>query len=162
MSTPENSSTSTGPEQHRPDRGDHPGRRRRGKVGPRGAATIPRVAADLLHVRRAFGEPVRHDDVTIVPVARVVGGSGTGYGTGATAGDGSGQEPGGSGDSAWGTGSGGGFGIRITPIGVYVVRGTDVQWQPAMDLNRTILGGQIVGGIALVALACALRRRRRA
>lgn len=118
---------------------------------------IPRVAADLLHVRRAFGEPVRHDDVTIVPVARVMGASGSGYGTGETwtSPDG----PGADGPST-GSGGGGGFGMRVTPIGVYVVRGADVQWQPAMDLNRMILGGQVVGTIALIALACMTRRRR--
>lgn len=127
------------------------------KTSRRGAAMIPRVAADLLHVRRAFGEPIRHDDVTIVPVARVRGASGAGYGNGETWTSPDGRAP----DSpSAGSGGGGGFGMRVTPIGVYVVRGSDVQWQPAMDLSRTILGGQVVGAIALVALVCMVRRRR--
>ena len=37
-----------------------------------------RALADLLTVRRVFGEPVVRDDVTVIPVARVVGGGGGG------------------------------------------------------------------------------------
>lgn len=121
----------------------------------RGGRALPiRVARDLLTVRRVFGEPIQHGDVTLVPVARVSGGSGYGDGEGSVDG------PGGKGPGA-GSGSGGGFGVSVTPVGVYVVQGSDVTWQPAFDLNRVVLGGQVVGAIALLALARALRRRRR-
>lgn len=112
-----------------------------------------RVARDLLTVRRAYGEPIQRGDVTIVPVARVIGGSGYGDGDGQWAKPSDDQQ-------GTGSGSGGGFGVSVTPVGVYVVTDTDVSWQPAMDLNRVILGGQVVGAIALLLLARALRRRR--
>ncbi len=60
-----------------------------------------------------------------------------------------------------GSGGGGGFGVHVSPMGVFVIRGGEVSWEPAFDLNRVALGGQIVGAIALVVLARALRRRRR-
>lgn len=47
------------------------------------------------------------------------------------------------------------------PLGVYVVDVDGVHWRPALDLNRVILGGQIAGMVTVVALAWALRRRRR-
>src|SRR5665648_391050 len=126
---------------------------------PPTAPTAPsgpaRVARDLLTVRRVFGEPIHQADVTLVPVARVMGGSG--YGDG----DGEWRKPTDGDETGTGSGSGGGFGVNVTPVGVYVVRGTDVTWQPAMDLNRTILGGQIVGALALLLIARAMRRRRR-
>lgn len=50
---------------------------------------------------------------------------------------------------------------RTKPLGVYVVDDAGVHWHPALDLNRVILGGQAVGAVAMIALACALRRRRR-
>ncbi|MEV7973129.1 hypothetical protein [Cellulomonas sp. NPDC089187] len=59
----------------------------------------------------------------------------------------------------------GGFGTHTRPVGVYVIRDGEVSWQPAFDLNRVILGGQIVGALIGTALAItlplawALRRR---
>jgi hypothetical protein len=44
---------------------------------------------------------------------------------------------------------------------VYVVDDAGVHWHPALDLNRVILGGQIVGAVSALALAWALGRRRR-
>ena len=110
------------------------------------------VAGDALHVRRVFGEAYEVDGTTVIPVAKVIGGGGTGYGSGAMGESAAGPE---------GSGGGGGFGVRAKPVGVYVVQDGRVSWQPAMDLTRVILGGQAVGAIAVVALACALRRRRR-
>lgn len=37
-------------------------------------------AEDALTVRRVFGEPYQHDDITIIPVARVAGAAGGGEG----------------------------------------------------------------------------------
>jgi len=128
---------------------------RRERMAGRRRALPVRVARDLLTVRRVFGEPIQQGDVTLVPVARVMGGSG--YGDG----DGEWRKPTAGDETGTGSGSGGGFGVNVTPVGVYVVRGTDVTWQPAMDLNRTILGGQIVGALALLLIARAMRRRRR-
>lgn len=54
----------------------------------------------------------------------------------------------------------GGYATRVKPLGVFVIDESGAQWQPALDLNRIILGGQVVGAVATVALAWALRRRR--
>lgn len=54
----------------------------------------------------------------------------------------------------------GGYATRVKPLGVFVIDDDGAQWQPALDLNRIILGGQVVGAVATVALAWALRRRR--
>ena len=56
---------------------------------------------------------------------------------------------------------GGGFGVRVRPVGAYVVSGGTVTWRPALDLNRVILGGQLVGVVVALAGFSALRRSRR-
>jgi uncharacterized spore protein YtfJ len=93
---------------------------------------------EAMSVRRVFGDPISADGVTIIPVARVAGGGGGGAK---------------SVDE-----SGGGFGLGARPAGVYVVRNGDAHWRPALDLNRVILGGQLVAMTALVTLAPAIRR----
>ncbi len=118
---------------------------------PRRRTNPVRAARDLLTVRRVFGEPIVTPEVTLVPVARLVGGAGFGDGEGEIRG----------GRARAGSGSGGGFGVVAVPVGTYVVRGSEVTWQPAVDMNRVILGGQVVGAIAVVVIARALRRRRR-
>jgi uncharacterized spore protein YtfJ len=95
-------------------------------------------AKDAITVKRVFGEPYERDGVTVVPVAAVRGGGGGG---------------GGEGPSGEGSGSGSGFGISGRPVGIYVIRNGQVSWQPAFDLNRVILGGQI----AAIALFLTLR-----
>jgi len=62
-----------------------------------------------------------------------------------------------------GSGGGGGFGVRVVAKGVYVVDDAGVRWQPALDLNRVILGGQALGAVVAfsVALAWGLSRLRR-
>lgn len=129
--------------------------RRRGRDRAQGRRAQPvRVARDLLTVRRVYGEPVVTDDVTLIPVARVIGGSGYGDGDGQWQDDADDR-------TGTGSGSGGGFGVHVSPVGVYVVRGTEVTWQPAMDMNRVILGGQLVGALALLVIARVVRRRHR-
>jgi uncharacterized spore protein YtfJ len=54
----------------------------------------------------------------------------------------------------------GGYAGRVKPLGVYVLSADGVRWQPALDLNRVILGGQAFGTVAVLALSWALRRRR--
>lgn len=101
-------------------------------------------ARDVMTVRRVFGEPIHEDGVTVIPVASVRGG-------------------GGGGGDAVGSG-GGGFGVVATPAGAYVIKDGEVRWRPAIDVNRTILGGQIVAIVALLTLRSlvkALARGRR-
>jgi uncharacterized spore protein YtfJ len=87
-------------------------------------------AKDVLTVRRVYGEPIQEDGVTIIPAANVMGGGGGG---GDTAGNG-----------------GGGFGVRAKPAGAWVIKDGEATWRPAIDLNRTILVGQIVAIVALL------------
>lgn len=96
---------------------------------------------DAITVKRVFGEPYRENGITIIPAARVIGGGGGG----------SGEQPEGAGQ-----GSGSGFGLMAHPAGAYVIRGEEVTWQPAIDVNRVVAGTLIYLTLRLV-----LGRRRR-
>jgi len=104
-------------------------------------------ARDALTVKRVFGEPYERDGVTLIPAAVVRGGAGGGRGEGTE------------GEARRGSGEGGGFGLIAKPAGVYVIEGNQVRWQPAVDVNRIVLGGQVVAIVALLVLRRALRRR---
>jgi uncharacterized spore protein YtfJ len=99
---------------------------------------------EAISVRRVFGEPYEKDGVTVIPAARVSGG----------AGGGSGEAPEGE-----GTGSGTGFGMSAKPFGMFVVADGDVSWRPAVDVNRMILGGQLVAIAALLVLRALIKAR---
>jgi uncharacterized spore protein YtfJ len=100
-------------------------------------------ARDSITAKRVYGEPYERNGVTVIPAATVMGGGG-----------------GGEGDQGEGrTGSGGGFGLRASPVGAYVVRGDEVRWQPAVDVNRVILGCQLLGLAAILLTHRRLRRR---
>lgn len=103
---------------------------------------------DSLTVTRLFGEAYERNGITVIPVAVVRGGGGGGGGEGAGP-DGVGT----------GSGSGGGFALAAKPAGVYVIDGNRVSFRPAVDVNRIILGGQIVGIIALLVVRSILRHR---
>jgi uncharacterized spore protein YtfJ len=105
-------------------------------------------ARDALTVKRVFGEPYERDGVAVIPAASLRGGVGGGRGEG------------GAGESRSGSGSGGGFGLIAKPAGVYIIEGSKVRWQPAVDLNRVVLGSQIVAIVGLLVLRSILRRRR--
>ena len=94
--------------------------------------------------KRVFGEPFEKNGVTIIPAARIMGGVGGGEGEPRTT-DGSakGVKP---------TGIAGGFGISGAPAGAYVIRGDRVLWLPAIDVNRLMLGFQIVAVFFLLTL----------
>jgi hypothetical protein len=40
-----------------------------------------------------------------------------------------------------------------------VIRGQDIHWQPAIDINRIILGGQAVAIVALLTLRTLIKAR---
>lgn len=118
------------------------------------------AAREALTVRRVFGEPYEADGATVVPVARVIGGAGMGYGSGTGRDSRTSEErSAGAGSAGEGSGGGGGFGVRAVPAGVFVVRGDEVTWKPALNLNRAILGGQLLAGVIAVAAACTARTR---
>ncbi|MGZ8596320.1 MAG: spore germination protein GerW family protein [Actinomycetota bacterium] len=101
-------------------------------------------AKEVMTVRRVFGDPYEKNGVTMIPAARVGGGAGGGGGEG----------PGGE-----GSGHGSGFGMNARPAGAFVIKGDDVQWRPAVDVNKVILGGQVVA-IAALFLARAVVKAR--
>jgi len=105
-------------------------------------------ARDAMTVKRVFGDPYERDGVTVIPVANLMGGVGAGGGTGV------GARPARAGGEALGeapedSGYGLGYGLRSTPAGVYVIKGGEVEWKPALDMNRLTLQR---AGVALVAL----------
>jgi uncharacterized spore protein YtfJ len=108
------------------------------------AADVLAQARDTMTVKRVFGDPVERDGVTVIPVASVRGGAGAGAGE-STAGE---------------HGSGGGFGLFAAPAGVFVIRDGEVSWQPAVDVNRVILGGQIVAVVLFLVIRSVLRMRQ--
>ncbi len=83
-------------------------------------------------VERVFGTPIDRDGLTVLPVAKIRGGGGGGGGGG-------GNE-----EMGIGSGEGGGFGISSEPAGVYVITDDGVEWQPAIDKNKMIVGGTLV------------------
>lgn len=103
-------------------------------------------ARDTMTVKRVFGEPYERNGLMVIPVAAIAGGGGGGGG-----------EPG-----TENAGSGGGFGMSARPAGVYVLQGDDVRWVPAFDLNRVILGGQIVAVVFFLTLRSILKAQARA
>jgi uncharacterized spore protein YtfJ len=103
-------------------------------------------AKDAITVRRVYGEPYEKDGVTVIPAARVQGGAG-----------------GGTGESLQGQGRGGGtgFGVNAKPVGAFVITGEEVAWRPAVDVNRVILGAQVVAVLALVVARSIVKQRAR-
>ncbi|GAA2060602.1 sporulation protein [Polymorphospora rubra] len=111
-----------------------------------------------------FGEPVSRGEVTVIPVARVKGhGGGGGGGGNADPAAAAGQQGNGSGGGAAphaGGGSGAGMRLSARPVGVFVLRDGRVHWRPALDLNKVILGGQVVLVVALLTVRAIARGRR--
>jgi uncharacterized spore protein YtfJ len=132
-------------------------------------------AADNLSVRRAFGTAYETNGMLIIPVAIVAGGGGGGTARnrrgdpaagpgsppeeeeeeeeeeGATAQDMAPQDAG-------RTETGGGMGGLVLPSGVYVVRGDEVRWVPAVDVTVAVLAAL---GLARILARTWTRQRRR-
>src|ERR687892_2741538 len=102
-------------------------------------------ARDAMSVKRVFGEPYEKNGVTVIPVARVQGGAGGGGGEGP--------------EGQGGRGSGSGFGLAARPVGAYLIPGDQVTWRPAVDLNRIVLGAQVVAVVALLTLRAIVKAR---
>jgi uncharacterized spore protein YtfJ len=101
-------------------------------------------ADEVLTVKRVFGEPYVRDGVTVIPAAKVQGAAGGGTGEG---------------PEGQGGGTGTGYGLNAKPLGVYVIKDGDALWRPAVDVNRLILGMQVVAVTALL-LARAIVKAR--
>jgi uncharacterized spore protein YtfJ len=98
-------------------------------------------ARDALTVQRVYGEPIERDGVLIIPAANVRGG-------------------GGGGSDAESNG-GGGFGLTARPAGTYIVADGQVTWEPAIDVNRIVLGAQIAAVTIALVIGSVLRARYR-
>lgn len=96
-----------------------------------------------LAARRVFGEPIERDGVILVPAARIGGGGGGGIGAAAGR-----ERP---------EGSGLGFGLSARPAGAFVLDRGRLRWKPAIDVNRIILGGQLIVLAALWTLQTYLK-----
>jgi uncharacterized spore protein YtfJ len=105
-------------------------------------------ARDTLTVKRVFGDPYERNGVVVIPAASIAGGGGGG----------SDAEKMESGQRA-GAGAGAGFGVVAKPAGMYVITGDTVKWQPAVDVNRIIVGGQIVAIAFLLVVRSLIKRR---
>jgi hypothetical protein len=46
------------------------------------------------------------------------------------------------------------------PAGAFMIKDGSVEWRPAIDVNRVIMGGQIVAVAALVVVWAIIRSRR--
>jgi uncharacterized spore protein YtfJ len=104
-------------------------------------------ARDAITVKRVFGEPYEKNGVTVIPAARVQGGAGGG---------------GGEGPEGQGKGSGTGFGLSARPIGAFLIRGDEVTWRPTVDMDRIVLGGQVVAIVALLTIRAIVKARAKA
>jgi uncharacterized spore protein YtfJ len=98
--------------------------------------------ADRLTKYQVLGAPYERDGVTVIPVMHVRAGGGIG-----------GRRKPADGDRD------GGLGMVCRPAGAWVIKDGNVSWQPALNLNHVILGGQTVGIVALLVVYRLLRRR---
>ena len=98
-----------------------------------------REARDTMTARTVFAEAIERDGIMIIPAAKVRGGGGGG----------SDNEQNG----------GAGFGMTAKPAGAYVIRDGKVRWEPAIDVNRIVLGAQIVAIVALLVVRSIMKRR---
>jgi uncharacterized spore protein YtfJ len=113
-------------------------------------------ARDAMTVKRVFGDAYEKEGITVIPVVNVMGGAGAGGGPGV------GAHPAGVDDEAVGEGAGDsgygmGYGLRASPAGVYVIKGGEVEWKPALDANRLTLQRAGVAIVALLVLRSIIR-----
>lgn len=99
-------------------------------------------ASDAMQAKRVFGEPYEKNGITVIPVAVVRGGWGGG---------------GGQGQSEEQTGWGGGGGLAARGLGAFVIKGDTVTWQPAVDVTRVILMGQMLALVLILTVGATLR-----
>ena len=115
-------------------------------AGMAGALSKLEILRDVLTVKRVFGEAYEAHGVTVIPVAAVRGGGGGGGGE----------------DLHQQAGAGAGLGVIARPVGVFVVDDQGVRWEPAVDITRIVLGGQLVAVAAFLLLRRLVGGRRSA
>lgn len=90
-----------------------------------------------------FDKPYEKDGVTVIPASRLAGGGGGGQQAGE-------ESP-----------AGGGAGVQASPAGAFVVRGDEVAWVPALDVNRAIIFGQLLVLAAILSWRSVMLARAR-
>ena len=90
------------------------------------------AARHLMSVKRVYGDPYEKNGLTVIPAA-IVGGIAGGAGGDQTVDE--------SGERA--------FGLIARPSGAWILQGDQVTWKPAIDVNRIVLGGQIIAFTAI-------------
>ena len=86
-------------------------------------------ARDAMTVKRVYGDPIERDGILVIPAAKLAGGGGGG------------------GDKE--NNGGGGFGLRATPVGAWIIRDGQVEWEPALDVTRIATLGMLVAIVFL-------------
>ena len=109
--------------------------------------TVLHEAKDTMRIEKVFGKPIEKNGLTLIPTATVQGGGGGGSGEGIAA-------------DGQGSGQGVGFGVNARASGMYVIDGTQVRWQPAVDVNKIIMGAQVVAIVALLVARAFAKSRR--
>jgi uncharacterized spore protein YtfJ len=110
--------------------------------------TLISGARDIVSVKRVYGDPYEKNGLTVIPAATVRGGGGGGGGPSE-----------GEGDS--GSGGGGGFGLIARPSGAWIIENGRATWKPAIDVNRIVLGAQVVALTAILVRGRVLLARSR-
>jgi uncharacterized spore protein YtfJ len=100
---------------------------------------IVNEAKSAMRASEVFGTPYEKNGLTIIPAAKIMGDAGAG------------------GDQHEPQARGAGFGVSTKPAGAFIIKGDEVRWQPALDLNRTIIAGQVVAIVALLTLRTIVR-----
>jgi uncharacterized spore protein YtfJ len=98
-------------------------------------------AKGAMRASEVFGTPYEKEGITVIPAARIAGGAGGG---------GDQQDP---------QAGGVGFGVSSRPIGAFVIKDGNVRWEPAVDINRVILMGQVVAIVALLTVRAIVKAR---
>jgi len=100
-------------------------------------------ARDFVSARLVFTEPVEKDGVTIIGAVAVGGGGGGGQ----------------SQNEKGGRGEGGGFGLAARPVGAYVLKEGEVNWVPAVDVNRLLATFALLLAVFLITRSRVARAR---
>ncbi len=114
-----------------------------GSAGNRSLAHVEQTLDRFLavpDVGKAFGEPIRQGDVTIVPAAEVM--TAMGFGIGFGGGTEAGREGGGG-------GGGGGGSALARPVAAVVASPEGVRVEPIVDVTKIALAAITAGGFML-------------
>ena len=116
-------------------------------------------ASQSIGAKRVFGEPYEKNGVTIIPAARIMGGVGGGEGQSPATAGGKGAEKE---LGAAPRGFGAGYGMAGRPAGAFVIKGDDVKWMPAIDVNRMMFGFQVVMIVFFLVVRSVMKARAQA